>query len=361
MMSPSKENLYKRQVILPEIGLSGQQKLSEAKIAIIGCGGLGSTVAVYLAASGVGHIHLVDFDKIDVTNLHRQVFYTLDDVGKSKAKMLSDYIPKISPFVEATYRQDSITKSTIHKELNDSSIIIDCTDSLATKYLLNDYCVISDKVLVYGSLYKHDGYVATFNFNAEGKQTANLRDAFPAIPTKHIPNCAEIGTLNTIVGLIAMMQANEVIKIITNTGNPLINQILIYNSMENTQFIMKIKAGFSKERIQEIYSKEEYFDAHCEVQEKDLLISAGELKKKKTDENLQILSVIEDIEIELPFEVNLKIPASKFDMTTFDMSLKKDIIVVCLKGISSYRITKIIKTQLPQAKVYSLKNGIENY
>jgi len=361
MMSPSKENLYKRQVILPEIGTSGQQKLSEAKIAIIGCGGLGSTVAVYLAASGVGHIHLVDFDKIDVTNLHRQVFYTLDDIGKSKAKMLSDHILKISPFVEVTYSCDSIIKSTIHKELNDSSIIIDCTDSLATKYLLNDYCVISDKVLVYGSLYKHDGYVATFNFNAKGKQTANLRDAFPAIPAKHIPNCAEIGTLNTIVGLIAMMQANEVIKIITNTGNPLINQILIYNSMENSQFIMKIKAGFSKERIQEIYNKEEYFDVRCEIQENDLLISADELKKRKTDENVQILSVIENIETELPFGVNLKIPSSKFDITTFDLNLKKDIIVVCLKGISSYRVTKIIKTQFPQAKVYSLKNGIENY
>ncbi len=361
MMSPSKENLYKRQVILPEIGTSGQQKLSEAKIAIIGCGGLGSTVAVYLAASGVGHIHLVDFDKIDVTNLHRQVFYNLDDVGKSKAKVLADHILKISPFVELTFSEASITKSTIHKELIDRSIIIDCTDSLSTKYLINDFCVISDMVLVYGSLYKHDGYVATFNFNAEGKQTANLRDAFPEIPSKHIPNCSEIGTLNTIVGLIAMMQANEVIKIITKTGNALINQILIYNSMENTQFNMKIKAGFSKEKIQEIYSKEEYFDVRCEIQNNDLLISAGELKKRKTDENLQIISVIENVETELPFEVNLKTPSSKFDITTFDLSLKKDIVIVCLKGISSYRVTKIIKKQFPQARVYSLKNGIENY
>jgi molybdopterin/thiamine biosynthesis adenylyltransferase/rhodanese-related sulfurtransferase len=360
-MNPSKENLYKRQVILPEIGINGQQKLSEAKIAIIGCGGLGSTVAVYLAASGVGHIHLVDFDKIDVTNLHRQVFYSLDDVGKSKAKILSDHILKISPFVALTFSEASITKSTIHKELNDSSIIIDCTDSLATKYLLNDFCVISDKVLVYGSLYKHDGYVATFNFKAKGKQTANLRDAFPAIPAKHIPNCAEIGTLNTIVGLIAMMQANEVIKIITGAGHPLINQILIYNSMENTQFNMKIKAGFSKEKIQEIYKNEEYFDAHCEVQENDLLISADDLKKRSADENLQIISVIENIETELPFEVNLKMPSSKFDITKFDLSLKKDIVVVCLKGISSYTVTKIIKKQFPQTKVYSLKNGIENY
>ena len=124
---------------------------------------------------------------------------------------------------------------------------------------------------------------------------------------------------------------------------------------------MKIKTGFSKERILEIYKKEEYFDAHCEVQENELLISADELKKRKNDDNLQILSVIENIETELPFEVNLKIPASRFDLTTFDLSLKKDIVIVCLKGISSYRVTKIIKKQFPKASVYSLKNGIENY
>jgi adenylyltransferase/sulfurtransferase len=195
----------------------------------------------------------------------------------------------------------------------------------------------------------------------KGQQTANLRDAFPSIPQKHIPNCAEIGTLNPIVGIIAMMQANEVIKIITHTGKPLTDQILIYNAMENSQFIMKIKAGYSKEKIDAIYKSEGYLDARCEIQENDLLILAEDLKNRINDPDLEILSVIEDLETKLPFEVTHKIPLSKLNVSAMPWNEKKELIVVCNKGISSYSVTKSIKGQFPQIKVYSLKNGIENY
>jgi len=360
-MKISQENLYKRQVILPEIGIKGQEQITDSKIAIIGCGGLGSTAAVYLAASGVGHIHLIDYDHIDISNLHRQVFYGQDDIGKPKVEILANHIAKISPFVQVTFNDVPITKSTIEKELNAFSIILDCTDSLTTKYLLNDFCVISDKILVYGSLYKHDGYVASFNLPSNGKRTANLRDAFPSIPTEHIPNCSEIGTLNTIVGIIAMMQANEVIKIITHTGKPLINQVLIYNIMENTQFTMKLKNGVTAETIRKIYTSETYFDARCEIQDSDLLIMAKELKKKINDPKLKILSVIEDVNAILPFKVDYKIPLSKFDVSTMDLDENKELVVICAKGISSYKVTKEIKQHLPEIKVFSLKNGIENF
>lgn len=360
-MKISQENLYKRQVILPEIGIKGQQQLSASKIAVIGCGGLGSAAAVFLAASGIGHIHLIDYDDIDVSNLHRQVFYGKDDIGKPKAKILANHIAKISPFVQVSASDTPITKSNIEKELNAFSIILDCTDSLPTKYLLNDFCVISDKILVYGSLYKHDGYVASFNLPSNGKRTTNLRDAFPSIPKEHIPNCAEIGTLNTIVGIIAMMQANEVVKIITNAGKPLINQILIYNVLENSQFIMKLKDGFTKERIQSIFSTENYFDARCEIQDSDLLILAEDLKKKINDPGLEILSIIEDVNTALPFKVDYKIPLSKFDVSKMDLDESKELIVICSRGVSSYKVTKEIKQQFSKIKVFSLKNGIENF
>lgn len=360
-MEISQENLYKRQVILPEIGIKGQQDLLASRIAVIGCGGLGSAAAVYLAASGVGHIHLIDYDVIDISNLHRQVFYGKDDIGKPKAKILANHMAKISPFAKVTFNDAPLTKSNIEKELKEFSIIIDCTDSLPTKYLLNDFCVISDKILVYGSLYKHDGYVASFNLPSNGKRTANLRDAFPSIPKEHIPNCAEIGTLNTIVGLIAMMQANEVVKIITNAGRPLINQILIYNVLENSQFIMKLKDGFTKEKIHNIFSTENYFDARCEIQDNNLLITAEDLKKKFHDPKLEILSVIENVETPLPFKVAHKIPLSKFDVSQMDLDENKELIVVCSKGVSSYKVTKEIKQLFPEIKVLSLKNGIENF
>lgn len=360
-MKISQENLYKRQIILPEIGLKGQRQMSGSKIAIIGCGGLGSTAAVYLAASGIGHLHLIDYDTIDISNLHRQVFYGQEDIGKPKAGILANHIARISPFVKVTFSDEPITKSTIEKELNEFSLILDCTDSLTTKYLLNDFCVLSDKILVYGSLYKHDGYVASFNLPYEGKRTANLRDAFPSIPNEHIPNCAEIGTLNTIVGIIAMMQANEVIKIITNTGEPLMNQVLIYNIMENSQFSMRLKNEVSKEKILNIYRKQNYFDARCEVQDSDLLMVAEDLKKRLMDPKLAILSVIEDVNTTLPLKVDYKIPLSEFDISKIDLDENKELVVLCAKGISSYTVTKQIKKQFPKIKVFSLKNGIENF
>lgn len=242
----TKQNLYKRQTTLKEIGNLGQEKLQQAKVLVVGCGGLGCVASVYLAASGIGNIYLIDFDLIDESNLHRQVFYKMDDIGKPKSEVLANYISKISPFVNVSFDTNAISKQTIFKKIKDYDIILDCTDNLPIKYLLNDVCVIKNKILVYGSLYKFDGYVATFNVLKNDKRTCNLRDAFPKVPTKTVPNCSEVGTLNTIVGIIGLMQANEVLKLVTNTGNLLTNQILIYDSLENSQYKMKLKNIFSK-------------------------------------------------------------------------------------------------------------------
>ena len=360
-MESEKEKTFIRQTTLPEIGVLGQEKINSAKIAIIGCGGLGSAAAVYLAASGIGHLHLIDYDKIDLSNLHRQVFYRPDQVGKSKAKILANYIEKTSPYVHITYEEEPITKSNINLHLNSFSIIVDCTDSLATKYLLNDYCVIENKVLVYGSLYKHDGYVSVFNLNSNNKRSAHLRDAFPSMPEKHVPNCSEIGTLNPIVGIIGLMQANEVIKIITETGKPLINKILIYNSMENSQFLMNLSPRFPMEKVESLFHNDNYFDARCQIQDESLLIEAQELKKRIKDDNLKIISVIENQSIPHPFPIDLRMPLSELDPSKLESILDKKIVVICHKGISSYTATIKIKEIYPQAEVYSLKEGIDHY
>ncbi|MDN3641272.1 HesA/MoeB/ThiF family protein [Lutimonas halocynthiae] len=356
-----KEKMFIRQTTLPEVGLKGQEKLSNAKIAIIGCGGLGSAAAVYLAATGIGQIHLIDYDKIDVSNLHRQVFYKLEEVGKSKAKSLAKHIESISSFVSVSIHEEPINKYNITEELKNYSIILDCTDSLPTKYLLNDYCVLNNKTLVYGSLYKHDGYVAVFNADSKDGRTAHLRDAFPEMSKKHVPNCSEIGTLNPIVGIIGLMQANEVIKIITETGTLLINKILIYNSMDNSQFIMKLKSAFSKDRVAAIYNNENYFDARCELQDEGLLIEANQLRNKLPDGNIKIISVIADTNFPIPFSVDLSMPNSKFDAAKLAPFMSNEIVVVCQKGISSYATTKRIRKEFSGLKVFSLKNGLENY
>lgn len=360
-MQTDKKKTFIRQTTLPEIGIEGQEKMLKAKIVIIGCGGLGSVAAVYLAASGIGQIHLIDYDKVDLSNLHRQVFYRPDQIGKSKSKTLANYIGKTSPYVKVTYSEEAVTKSTIHRYLEEFPLIVDCTDSLATKYLLNDYCVLKQKTLIYGSLYKHDGYVSVFNVKSKDGFSSNLRDAFPSMPQKHVPNCSEIGTLNPIVGMIGLMQANEVIKIITQTGEPLINKLLIYNTMQNSQFIMKLEPKFDVKDIEDLFTNDLYFDASCQVQDESLLIDSEELKKKINHRNLKIISVIENQSLPIPFDVDFKMPLSAFDPRELEPHQKSEIVVICQKGISSYTATEQLKNLFPDMMVYSLKNGIEQY
>jgi len=365
-MEFSKNKFYKRQTTLSEIGKIGQQKLQDAEIAIVGCGGLGSVAAVYLAASGIGKIHLIDFDIVDISNLHRQVFYKTDDIGKLKAEVLANHIKSISPFVEITTSNQPITKTNIFEQLDEFEILVDCTDSLPTKYLLNDFCVMTDTILVYGSLYKHDGYVASFNIMDGIKRSANLRDAFPKMPENSIPNCSEIGTLNAIVGIIGLMQANEVLKIVTQIGKPLINQLLIYNSLDNSQLKIKLKVdggcdNVGKRGILKIFKNENYLDPDCEIQKEELLITSKNLKKNIGNENLVIISVIEEPNTKIPFEINQNLPLSIFDVETIKINQKNDYIIICQKGILSYTATQLLKEKYPDLNVFSLKNGLDKY
>lgn len=362
----TRQNLYQRQTTLNEIGKSGQQKLQDAKIVIVGCGGLGCVAAVYLASSGIGNLHLVDFDTVDVSNLHRQVFYKMDDIDKSKSEVLADYIQSISPFVNVTFSMDAVTKSIVFDVISEAEIVLDCTDNLPIKYLLNDACVLKDKILVYGSLYKFDGYVATFNSVDENdERTTNLRDAFPQISTENIPNCSELGTLNTIVGIIGLMQANEVLKLVARIGKPLVNELLIYNSLDNSQFKMKLKSKDSchserKRRISTIFDSETYETISCEIDD-DLQISQAEFKIKLAQKpsDLKIISIIENIYQELPFKVDEKVPLSNFkNWLSEQNNLTDDYVIVCNHGITSLTAAQLLKEEFPAISALSLEGGI---
>ena len=359
----TKDQLYKRQTTLREFGELSQQKLAEAKVVIIGCGGLGSVAAVYLSSSGIGRIHLVDYDVVEISNLHRQVFYKTDDIGKLKSRVLSEHIKQITPYSQVTFSTTAVSKLNIFDTIDEFDIVVDCTDNLAIKYLINDACVIRKKILVYGSLYKFDGYIATFNHTDEnGRTSSNLRDAFPILPKNNVPNCSEAGTLNTIVGIIGVMQANEVIKAITSIGVLLIDKLMIFNSLDNTSYRMILKRSMAKKEIQSIFEFETYSDLSYQNEDEELLISIEELKNKILNrENIKILSVIENMETILPFEVDLKIPLSVLNLEKLSIEKDKTYIVVCNKGISSYIATQKIKKDFPNVKVFSLKNGIISY
>ena len=359
VMSITKNQLFKRQITLSEIGEVGQQKLQDASVLVVGCGGLGSPIAVYLASSGIGKIHLVDFDTVDVSNLHRQVFYSLEDVGKSKAVVLSEFIKKRATFTDVSFTNKPITKENVFNLISTFDIIVDGTDSLPTKYLLNDACVIKNKPLVYGSLYKFDGYVASFNvLQKDGSYSANLRDAFPEMATD-VPNCSEAGTMNSIVGLIATQQVNEVLKLITGIGKPLTNELLIYNSLQNTQLKMKLKPSVLKNQIAKIFKLQTYFAAACATQNSVLQISSAELKEKIGDSNIELIAVLPNLK--LPFKVHQTIPIQQFKVDEINIDFTKTYVMVCQRGFNSYKATKMLKEKYPELIVLSLSGGISGY
>lgn len=359
MSNISKSTLFKRQTTLSEIGEEGQQKLQEAKVLIVGCGGLGSPAAIYLAASGIGTIHLVDFDTIDATNLHRQVFFTTNDVGQYKSEVLAKCIAERAPFTTVTFETNPLTKLNAKTLLTAFDVVVDATDSLPTKYLLNDVCVLLNKPLIYGSLYKFDGYVSSFNIQQkDGSFSANLRDAFPEMKTD-IPNCEEAGTLNAIVGMIATAQVNEVLKLITKTGKPLANKLNIINALKNTQFSIQLQAKTTIEEIQSIFAKETYTDLACETQNPDWQISSQELQQQFGKSNLEIIAVLPNLE--LPFEVNQTIPIHQLEVENLEIDFDKKYVLVCQKGLTSYKAVTMIKAKYPKLQVFSLVGGISNY
>lgn len=352
---------FQRQITLKEVGESCQQKQKKTKVLIVGCGGLGSPIAVYLAMSGFGNINLVDFNSIDISNLHKQVFYSLKDIGKNKASVLADFITVRNPFTNVTFTENPVTKSNVLQLIANADIIVDGTDSLPTKYLLNDACVMQNKPLVYGSLYKFDGYIASFNVKQkDGSYSTNLRDAFPTIAT-NIPNCEEAGTLNAIVVIIATMQVNEVLKLALHIRNPLINQIQIVNTLQNSSLKMKLKSNFSKEKITVIFNIESYFDASCQIENKDITITSAELKKTLiTQKNtLKIIAFLANLD--LSFRVNEKIPINQFDAKKIVVDFIKIYVMICKKGKNSLLATKKRKAVYPELNVLSLAGGISEY
>jgi adenylyltransferase/sulfurtransferase len=357
-MNFNKEAYFKRQTTLTEIGLNGQDLLQKAKVLVIGCGGLGSPIAIYLATSGIGTLHLVDFDTISVSNLHRQVFFKVKDVHQPKVEILAHEIKKRAPFTQVSYTNVAVDKNSILNLISNFDVVVDGTDNLPIKYLINDACVLKKKPLVYGSLYKFDGYVATFNvLNGDGDYTCNLRDAFPEIASD-IPSCEVAGTLNPIVGIIALMQVNEVIKLITKTGKLLVNQLLIYNALENSQ--LKVKLKKNKALIfEDIFRDTNYLDAHCTTQDSALLITGLEFKKKMSDANIEIVSVINNPTTVIPFQVHQTIPHKNFNIDLFIPNFDKTYVLVCEKGIKSYDVTQKIKNKFPDLAVFSLYEGIE--
>lgn len=219
---------YNRQTMLPEIGDAGQEKLKKAKVLVIGAGGLGCPILQYISTAGVGIIGIVDFDKIEIHNLHRQILYTEKQIGKSKATTAKSVLESLNPLINVTAFEEKLTSQNAKRLIEAFDIVVDGSDNFATRYLVNDTCVSLGKTLVYGSILGFDGQLAVFNHNG----SKNLRDLFPEPPNpKEVPNCNLNGVMGTLPGIIGTMMAHETLKLILELPS-LKNELVLFNTLD---------------------------------------------------------------------------------------------------------------------------------
>ena len=220
---------YSRHLLIPDVGLEGQRKLKAASVLVVGTGGLGSPVAMYLAAAGIGHIGLVDFDVVDESNLQRQVIHGTSRIGDLKVESAHDRILDINPEIDVTTYNVPFTSENAIQIAEDYDVLIDGTDNFPTRYLVNDVCVLTGKPNVYGSIFRFEGQLSVF----DARQGPCYRCLFPEPPPAGlVPSCAEGGVLGVLPGTIGTLQATEALKLILGIGQPLIGKLMIYDALE---------------------------------------------------------------------------------------------------------------------------------
>lgn len=240
MLTVREQAYYERHLMIEDIGVKGQLKLKNAKVLIIGAGGLGCPALLYLASAGVGSIGIVDFDVVSESNLARQILYTYEDIGQFKAEVAAKKLRKINPFVNIQYWIEKVDSNNIEDLINKYDYILDAPDNFETRYLIEDTCTKFKKTIIHGSVLRFQGQVAVFT-----PTSSCYRCNFPDIPDQELtPTCSQIGIFGGLTSIIGVMQAMETIKLITNVGEPLVGKLLYYNSLN--QSIKKITLDKNK-------------------------------------------------------------------------------------------------------------------
>jgi molybdopterin/thiamine biosynthesis adenylyltransferase/rhodanese-related sulfurtransferase len=363
-LTDQEKNRYSRHILLDKVGLEGQEKLKAAKVLVIGAGGLGCPVLQYLTAAGVGTIGIVDFDRVDATNLQRQILYTVADIGQNKAITAKNRLTQLNPHVHFEVYPEKLTTKNALALFSKYDIIVDGTDNFSTRYLVNDACVITDKPLVYGAIYKFEGQVSVFNY----KEGSTYRCLFPEPPkSESVANCADVGVLGVLPGLIGVQQANEVLKIIVEIGEPLSGKLLTYDALNNS--FLTIKINRSEEEIQKVIETASNFESidyelFCGINKEVKMseISALELKEWiRLSKDIQIIDVREDWEQPQIEELNaINIPLNSIPANLDKINKEKVTVVFCQHGIRSLNCIAYLEQQ-GFNQLINLEGGIVNW
>lgn len=371
MLSQDEKNRYSRHLNLAEIGIEGQEKLKQSRVLVIGAGGLGCAVLQYLTAVGVGTIGIVDFDVVDESNLQRQILYTIDDIGKSKVECSVKRLSQQNPFVKFVPYNSKLTNKNAIDIIRDYEIVVDGTDNFATRYLVNDACVLLKKPLVYGSIHKFEGQVTVFNYpTKEGNPGPTYRCLFPnSLSQESAPNCSEIGVLGILPGIIGTLQASEVIKIIVGIGDVLSGQLTILNVLTMQFFVISFEQNKSKPELMPVNIDQfKNFDyglicanaIWTSVNE----ISTDELERiiSRNRNEIQLLDIREYNEQPLLNELKeLHIPLAEIIESVDKIDKNKKVVVLCRSGVRGKIAIQLLQKKYGKDNLYNLKGGLTEW
>jgi sulfur-carrier protein adenylyltransferase/sulfurtransferase len=339
---------YNRHIILPEIGIEGQEKLKAARVLVIGAGGLGCPVLLYLTAAGVGEIGIVDDDVVDESNLQRQVLYATGDIKKNKADTAVENLKAQNPHIKFTGYKERLTSANALKIIAAYDIVIDGSDNFPTRYLVNDACVILNKPLVFGSVFKFEGQVSVFNY----KNGPTYRCLYPQPPAPgEVPDCSEIGVMGVLPGMVGLLQANETIKIITGLGQVLNGKVLQFNTLTMSFETFSFELNPENKKITALADYQQF--CGMGVQE----ISPEELKlRTERHDKFQLIDVREESEYNMQNWGGRLIPLGQLKENLHRISTKIPVIVHCQSGVRSKKAAEILISN-GFNEVYSVKGA----
>ena len=348
-LSLDEKERYKKHLTLKEIGFKGQLKLKNSSVICIGAGGLGSSVLLYLAASGIGRIGIVDNDQVEKSNLQRQIIHETNTVGNLKINSAQERIKRFNPNIEVTTFNKRINSKNVIEIIKDFDIICDCSDNFGTRYLINDACLILNKALVFGSVQGFEGQISVFNLN---KKSPNLRDLLPESPVKNnIPSCEEFGVVGVSTGLIGILQVNEIIKIILKKGEILDGKIMVFDLLNMNIKTLNLKSDKLNKNIKNLSQFEDFYkDNECQDNIKIKKINAKEfntLYKAKLNKIL-LIDVREKEEFnKCSIKGSISIPINNLEQKSHlefikQESLVKEIFTLCQLGKRSEKASKIL-------------------
>lgn len=364
-MELSNEELkrYGRHITMPEVGLEGQKKLKASRVLIVGAGGLGSPVGLYLAAAGVGQLGIVDFDAVDESNLQRQILYSTNDVGRMKVESAKETIQSVNPHVQVETYQTQLSSGNAMEIIKQYDVVVDGTDNFPTRYLVNDACVLLKKPNVYGSIFRFEGQASVFS-TAAGPCYRCLYSEPP--PPGLVPNCADAGVLGVLPGIIGTIQAVETLKILMGIGSTLVGRLLLFDALAMHFREMKLRKNpdcpicGTHPTINQLIDYESFCGINV-VPADDEEVSVEELKAKRDrGVDLFLLDVREPHEYRIANLNGYLVPLNELPNRIKELDPSKQIIVYCHHGMRSARAVDFLR-QSGFTDVKNLAGGIDQW